>query len=74
MIYWLALATLIGIAITVSVLVDPPGWTPSAPPFYLGLIFPAFGVGLLAVGRLIARIQERTILRRLDETLGMPSA
>ena len=34
----------------------------------------AFGRGLMAVGRLIARIQERTILRRLDEALGMPSA
>jgi hypothetical protein len=74
MIFWLALATVIGLVITVSVLVDPQGWTPSAPPFYVGLIFPTFGIGLMIVGRLIARIQERTILRRLEETLGMPSA
>ena len=65
---------MIGLLITISVLVDPQGWTPSAPPVYLGLIFPLFGVGMLVLGRVIARIQERTILRRLDEVLGMPGA
>src|SRR5437660_26372 len=74
MIFWLALATVIGLLITISVLVDPQGWTPRAPPVYLGLIFPLFGVGMLVLGRVIARIQERTILRRLDEVLGMPGA
>jgi hypothetical protein len=67
---WLILTTVIGLAITIGTLVDPSGWSPSPPPLYLGLIFPVFGIGLLAVGRLIARLQEKMILRRLDDLLG----
>jgi hypothetical protein len=71
MVFWLIVATMFGLIVTITVLVDPQDWHPTTPPWWLGLAFPTAGVGVLVIGRLIATVQERTILRRLDDVLDM---
>lgn len=71
MIVWLVIATGMGLFITITSITDPKSWSPSPPPWFLGLAFPVFGVGLTGVGRLLAMPQESTILKRLDEMFGL---
>jgi len=66
---WMALATLIGAVIVSSTIVSPQSWSPSPPPLAFGILFPASGIGVLTICRLIARPQERALVKRLDEVI-----
>ena len=67
---WMALATLMGAVIMVFTLASPQSWSPSPPPLAFGLLFPAGGIGVLAICRLIARPQERALVTCLDAVIG----
>ena len=67
---WMALATLMGAVIMVFTLASPRSWSPSPPPLAFGLLFPAGGIGVLAICRLIARPQERALVTCLDAVIG----
>jgi hypothetical protein len=70
MVAWLSFATLLSVPMGISALVNPSSWHPSPPPVLMTFFFPMFGVALVALGRAIARVQERSILSRLDQIFG----
>jgi len=67
---WMTLATLMGAVIVVSTLVSPQSWSPSPPPPLLGILFPAGGIGVLTICRLLGWRQERALVARLDDVIG----
>lgn len=73
MLVWLTFATAMGLLITITSIADPKSWSPGPPPWFFGIAFPLMGVALVAIGRLFALPQERTILKRLDELFSLPS-
>jgi len=68
---WFGLAMLIAIPASISVLTAPETWSPSPPPAFVALIFPLFGLLVVAVGRWLATWQERRLLTQLDAIFGV---
>ena len=68
---WFGFAILIGISESISALTSPKSWSPGPPPIFFPLIFPVFGVLVVAVGRLLATWQERKLLAQLDAVFGV---
>jgi hypothetical protein len=64
---WFGLAMVIAIPATIAALAAPQRWSPGPPPSFLPLLFPLFGILVVAVGRLLATWQERRLLAQLDE-------
>jgi len=71
---WFGFALLLGIPESISALTAPKSWSQGPPPAFLGLIFPAFGIVVVALGRLLATWQERRLLAQLDAVLGVDSS
>jgi hypothetical protein len=63
---WFGLAMLIAIPAGISAVAAPQRWSPGPPPLVVPLIFPVFGILVVAIGRLLATWQERRLLAQLD--------
>jgi hypothetical protein len=68
---WFGLALTIAISETISALNAPGSWSPGPPPILFPLLFPLFGILIVAVGRLLATWQERRLLAQLDAIFGV---
>jgi hypothetical protein len=68
---WFGFAMLSAISASISALTAPKSWSPGPPPIFSPLMFPVFGLLIVAVGRLLGTWQERRLLTQLDAVLGV---